>query len=121
MAVIAMPKIIQLCDGIMASGQQATTHGKILSMFTKLPTNRNYFVWDFSLKELELRKLMCPIDVMYPIDVIAAVPALKPLVHDLYFLRGSSKSDSARELDTQREVVESMLQRLIHFHQVRHS
>ena len=27
-AVIAMPKIIQLCDGIMASGQQATTHGK---------------------------------------------------------------------------------------------
>ncbi|XP_038046111.1 huntingtin-like [Patiria miniata] len=71
-AVIAMPKIIQLCDGIMASGQQATTH---------------------------------------------AVPALKPLVHDLYVLRGSSKSDSARELDTQREVVESMLQRLIHFHQ----
>ncbi|XP_033632694.1 huntingtin-like isoform X2 [Asterias rubens] len=71
-AVIAMPKIIQLCDGIMASGQQATTH---------------------------------------------AVPALKPLVHDLFVLRASSKSDSTRELDTQREVVVSMLLRLIHFHQ----
>lgn len=28
--IIGMPKIIQLCDGIMASGQQPTTHGMYL-------------------------------------------------------------------------------------------
>ncbi|XP_041477605.1 huntingtin-like isoform X1 [Lytechinus variegatus] len=71
--VIAMPKIIQLCDGIMASGQQASTH---------------------------------------------IVPALKPLVHDLFILRANNKSESAKELDTQREVVVSMLLRLIHYSQV---
>ncbi|XP_077992227.1 huntingtin-like [Glandiceps talaboti] len=72
-AIIGMPKIIQLCDGIMASGQQATTH---------------------------------------------AIPALRPIVHDLFVLRGSSKADSLKELDTQREVVISMLIRLIQYHEV---
>ncbi|XP_070540509.1 huntingtin-like isoform X2 [Ptychodera flava] len=72
-AIIGMPKIIQLCDGIMASGQQATTH---------------------------------------------AIPALRPIVHDLFVLRGSNKSDSVKELDTQREVVISMLIRLIQYHEV---
>ncbi|XP_072177779.1 huntingtin-like [Diadema setosum] len=71
--VIAMPKIIQLCDGIMASGQQASTH---------------------------------------------IVPALKPLVHDMFILRASNKSESAKELETQREVLVSMLLRLIHYYQV---
>ncbi|XP_071947754.1 huntingtin-like isoform X2 [Antedon mediterranea] len=71
--IITMPKIIQLCDGIMASGQKATTH---------------------------------------------AVPALQPLVHDLFVLRSSSKSESAKDLETQREVVVYMLTRLIQFHQV---
>nr|XP_006822985.1 PREDICTED: huntingtin [Saccoglossus kowalevskii] len=72
-AIIGMPKIIQLCDGIMASGQQASTH---------------------------------------------AIPALRPIVHDLFVLRGSHKADSGKELDTQREVVVSMLIRLIQFHEV---
>lgn len=26
--IISIPKIIQLCDGIMASGRKAVTHGK---------------------------------------------------------------------------------------------
>ena len=48
----------------------------------------------------------------------AAVPALRPLVHDLFVLRGSSKSDANKELDTQREVVVSMLLRLIYYYEV---
>ena len=35
-----MPKIIQLCDGIMASGQQPTTHGM---------TSPNIFVISFHI------------------------------------------------------------------------
>ncbi|XP_060568114.1 huntingtin-like isoform X3 [Ruditapes philippinarum] len=70
--VITMPKIIQLCDGIMASGLDPTTH---------------------------------------------AIPALQPIVHDLFLLRGASKSDISKELETQREVIVSMLLRLIQYHQ----
>ncbi|KAJ8336106.1 hypothetical protein SKAU_G00394490 [Synaphobranchus kaupii] len=71
--IISIPKIIQLCDGIMASGRKAVTH---------------------------------------------AIPALQPIVHDLFVLRGSNKADAGRELDTQKEVVVSMLLRLIQHHQV---
>ncbi|XP_053407184.1 huntingtin-like isoform X2 [Mercenaria mercenaria] len=70
--VITMPKIIQLCDGIMASGLDPTSH---------------------------------------------AIPALQPIVHDLFLLRGASKSDISKELETQREVIVSMLLRLIQYHQ----
>ncbi|XP_061534390.1 huntingtin isoform X8 [Phycodurus eques] len=71
--IIAIPKIIQLCDGIMASGRKAVTH---------------------------------------------AIPALQPIVHDLFVLRGSNKADAGKELDTQKEVVVSMLLRLVQYHQV---
>ncbi|XP_056135883.1 huntingtin [Lampris incognitus] len=71
--IISIPKIIQLCDGIMASGRKAVTH---------------------------------------------AIPALQPIVHDLFVLRGSNKADAGKELDTQKEVVVSMLLRLIQHHQV---
>ncbi|XP_062852378.1 huntingtin isoform X2 [Trichomycterus rosablanca] len=71
--IISIPKIIQLCDGIMASGRKAVTH---------------------------------------------AIPALQPIVHDLFVLRGSNKADAGRELETQKEVVVSMLLRLIQHHQV---
>ncbi|KAJ8272123.1 hypothetical protein COCON_G00109820 [Conger conger] len=71
--IISIPKIIQLCDGIMASGRWAVTH---------------------------------------------AIPALQPIVHDLFVLRGSNKADAGRELETQKEVVVSMLLRLIQHHQV---
>ncbi|XP_074640755.1 huntingtin-like [Tubulanus polymorphus] len=70
--IIGMPKVIQLCDGIMASGQQPTTH---------------------------------------------AIPALQPIVHDLFIMR-TNKIDAGKDLDTQREVVVSMLLRLIHYYQV---
>ncbi|KAL3864910.1 hypothetical protein ACJMK2_006556 [Sinanodonta woodiana] len=70
--IIGMPKIIQLCDGIMASGLHPTTH---------------------------------------------AIPALQPIVYDLFLLRGSNKSDISKDLETQREVVVSMLLRLIQYHQ----
>lgn len=71
--IISIPKIIQLCDGIMASGRKAITH---------------------------------------------AIPALQPIVHDLFVLRGSNKADAGKELDTQKEVVVSMLLRLVQHHQV---
>ncbi|XP_058860961.1 huntingtin-like isoform X1 [Acipenser ruthenus] len=71
--IIGIPKIIQLCDGIMASGRKAVTH---------------------------------------------AIPALQPIVHDLFVLRGSNKADAGKELETQKEVVVSMLLRLIQYHQV---
>lgn len=71
--IISIPKIIQLCDGIMASGRKAVTH---------------------------------------------AIPALQPIVHDLFVLRGSNKADAGKELETQKEVVVSMLLRLIQHHQV---
>ncbi|XP_054599920.2 huntingtin isoform X3 [Nothobranchius furzeri] len=71
--IISIPKIIQLCDGIMASGRKAVTH---------------------------------------------AIPALQPIVYDLFVLRGSNKADAGKELETQKEVVVSMLLRLVQHHQV---
>ncbi|XP_042638571.1 huntingtin [Orycteropus afer afer] len=71
--IISIPKIIQLCDGIMASGRKAVSH---------------------------------------------AIPALQPIVHDLFVLRGANKADAGKELETQKEVVVSMLLRLIQHHQV---
>uniref|UniRef100_T1IW53 Huntingtin n=1 Tax=Strigamia maritima TaxID=126957 RepID=T1IW53_STRMM len=72
--IIGVPKIIQLCDGIMASGQPPTTH---------------------------------------------AIPCLIPIVEDLFLMRGvMNKADAGKELDTQREVIISMLMRLIQFEQV---
>lgn len=47
-----------------------------------------------------------------------AIPALQPIVHDLFVLRGSNKADAGKELDTQKEVVVSMLLRLVQYHQV---
>jgi hypothetical protein len=35
-SIIAMPKIIQLCDGIMASGLQPVSHGKFVMSHGKL-------------------------------------------------------------------------------------
>lgn len=49
----------------------------------------------------------------------AAIPALQPIVYDLFVLRGSNKADAGKELDTQKEVVVSMLLRLVQYHQVR--
>ncbi|XP_052100645.1 huntingtin-like [Mytilus californianus] len=71
-SVIMMPKIIQLCDGIMASGLDPVTH---------------------------------------------AIPALKPIVYDLFLLRGVNKADISKDLETQREVIVSMLLRLIQYYQ----
>ena len=50
--------------------------------------------------------------------VITAIPALQPIVHDLFLLRGANKSDISKELETQREVLVSMLLRLINYYQV---
>ncbi|KAJ9589854.1 hypothetical protein L9F63_017009 [Diploptera punctata] len=73
--IIGIPKIIQLCDGLMASGQSPVSH---------------------------------------------CIPALVPIVEDVFLVRGSSSTTSfdLKELDTQREVVMSMLLRLVEYHQV---
>ena len=49
---------------------------------------------------------------------IAAIPALQPIVYDLFVLRSSTKADAFKDLETQREVVVSMLLRLIQYYQV---
>ncbi|KAL8615828.1 hypothetical protein ACOMHN_048536 [Nucella lapillus] len=46
-----------------------------------------------------------------------AIPALQPIMYDLFLLRGTARSDVSKELETQREVVVSMLLRLIQYHQ----
>ncbi|XP_076812038.1 huntingtin-like isoform X3 [Clavelina lepadiformis] len=69
--IIAMPKIIQLCDGLMASGRGAASH---------------------------------------------VIPALEPIVHDLFVVRGTSKQD-LQEMTTQREVVQMMMLKLIQYPQ----
>ncbi|XP_050396465.2 huntingtin [Patella vulgata] len=46
-----------------------------------------------------------------------AIPALRPIVYDLFLLRGNIKSEVGKEQDTQREVVVSMLLRLINYYQ----
>lgn len=72
-SVIAMPKIIQLCDGVMASGCNTATH---------------------------------------------VVPALQPIVHDLFVLRAGLRQDTTSDIDTQREVTQSMLFRIIEYPEV---
>ncbi|XP_071441491.1 huntingtin [Hetaerina americana] len=82
-AIIGVPKIIQLCDGLMASGQPHVTH---------------------------------------------CVPALVPVVEDVFVVRGkglggggsgsSTQAAELKELDTQREVLFSMLLRLSEYPQV---
>lgn len=54
----------------------------------------------------------------YVLPSSTAIPALQPIVHDLFVLRGSNKADAGKELDTQKEVVVSMLLRLVQHHQV---
>ncbi|KAK7793413.1 hypothetical protein R5R35_014313 [Gryllus longicercus] len=73
--IIGVPKVIQLCDGLMASGQPPTTH---------------------------------------------CIPALVPVVEDVFLARGSRSGGGTdlKELDTQREVLVSMLLRLVEYHQV---
>lgn len=66
-SIIGIPKIIQLCDGLMASGQPSTTH---------------------------------------------CIPALQPLVEDIFLGRNKSNTSDTKELETTREVVLSMLLRL---------
>ncbi|CAG5125625.1 unnamed protein product, partial [Candidula unifasciata] len=46
-----------------------------------------------------------------------AIPALRPVVYDLFLLRGTVKSEVGKDLETQREVVVSMLLRLVHCYQ----
>lgn len=48
----------------------------------------------------------------------AAIPALQPIVHEMFVVRNSGKADVGKELETQREVIISMLLRLIQYHQV---
>jgi huntingtin len=48
------------------------------------------------------------------------IPALVPVVEDVFLVRGASSTSSfdLKELETQREVLVSMLLRLVEYHQV---
>ncbi|KAB7506583.1 hypothetical protein Anas_00288, partial [Armadillidium nasatum] len=71
-SIIGVPKIIQLCDGLMASGQPPLSH---------------------------------------------CILALKPLVEDLFLERVHASAVDQKELETQREVICSMLLRLANYYQ----
>ncbi|XP_057306791.1 huntingtin-like isoform X2 [Hydractinia symbiolongicarpus] len=47
-----------------------------------------------------------------------AIPALKPIVQDLFATQSQVRADTSKDLDTQREVVVSMLLRVINFPEV---
>ena len=49
----------------------------------------------------------------------SAIPALKPVVHDLFISKNQARADSPKELDTQREVAFTMLLRLTQYPEVR--
>ncbi|XP_022909585.2 huntingtin [Onthophagus taurus] len=72
-SIINVPKIIQLCDGLMASGQKPTTY---------------------------------------------CIPALEPIVEDIFLVRNKSNTADFKELETTREVLLSMLLRLIEYKEV---
>lgn len=72
-SIINIPKIIQLSDGLMASGQPPLTH---------------------------------------------CIPALEPIVEDIFLTRNKSNNFDPKELETTREVVLSMLLRLCEYHQI---
>lgn len=71
--IIGVPKIIQLCDGLMASGQPPLTH---------------------------------------------CIPALEPIVEDIFLTRNKSNTSDMKELETTREVLLPMLLRLSEYKQV---
>ena len=50
--------------------------------------------------------------------VFSGILALQPLVEDLFLVRSTTSTADQRELDTQREVLCSMLLRLAYYHQV---
>ena len=88
--IIGMSKVIQLCDRLMASGRDPVSHGASYVAVSD---------WLIHIGRL----------------CVSVVPALEPIVHDLFVVRASLKSD---EVSTQREVVLSMLIKLVRFPQV---
>lgn len=72
-SIIGIPKIIQLCDGLMASGQNPLTH---------------------------------------------CIPALQPIVSDIFLARNTTNTQDFKELETTREVLLSMLLRLLEYPEV---
>lgn len=58
----------------------------------------------------DLQEILCPL----------GIPALVPIVEDVFLVRGTSSASSfdLKELETQREVLVSMLLRLVEYHQV---
>lgn len=73
-SIINVPKIIHLCDGLMASGRSPVTH---------------------------------------------FIPAITPVVEDTFIFRNQNNtSTDIKELETMREVLFSMLLRLVEYHEV---
>ncbi|XP_065352177.1 huntingtin isoform X1 [Cloeon dipterum] len=72
-AIIGVPEILQLCDGLMASGQPPQTH---------------------------------------------CIPALVPIVEDVFVSRSGHGLAESSELETQKEVLVAVLLRLVDYHEV---
>ena len=93
-SIISFAKVIQLCDGILASGLDPTTHSK---QATSLPCYRPHYHCEVCL---------------------AVVPVLETLVHDLFVARASNKpTDANKDVETQREVLTSTLLKFVRHYQ----
>ncbi len=52
---------------------------------------------------------------------LSAIPALRPVVQDLFISKNQARADTGKELDAQREVAFSMLLRLTQYPAVRYT
>lgn len=108
-SVFGMSRIIQVCDDLMACGQSARTHGKtcytVIILVATYGSKSQIYHW---------------IRVMIGNNVYSclAIPALCPIVYDLFDTQATGRNENSKELETQREVFISMLLRLTQFPEV---
>ena len=107
-SITTIPKVIQLCDGLMASGQNPLTH--CMSSILLVSKTIVFAFFFFTV-------------CVYSISVlfhVKGIPALLPVVEHGFVSKslGSSALIDTDELETQREVMVAMLLRLVEYHQV---
>lgn len=97
---IEIPKMLQLCDGLVASEQNPAK-------------NCNDIVW-FTSRFVSLKK-----NYIASLDI----PAMKKIVYDLFIRQGSFgiSNSEKKELEAQREVVFQNILKLLHVPDVRAS
>ena len=82
--IISLAKVIQLCDGILASGLDPVSHSELI--------------------------ICSVLDLPFIQSISSVVPVLEMLVQDLFVVRASNKpTDANKDVETQREVLTATL------------